>query len=111
MGEDTKNKKVALPLPGGDILCLEEKPDGSLKPQSTGHLENLEHGKPINGDVIELKRRWGTPLYDLKTVIKNPTLEATRSSGPPQVTEAYREGWDRIFGSNSNISGKDELVN
>lgn len=83
-------------------------------PVETGVLRPLQEGKPIEGEVVSLKRRRDLPLvYDVKT-----ELEAARTAGedgqaraddggeelragegPAQVaTSAYRRGWEAIWG-------------
>lgn len=70
-----------------------------------GALREVEEGKPLHGELVKLSRRAEHPLlFDVNVLLKNedatPKLEGR--SGPAQVaTEAYREGWEIIFGHES----------
>jgi hypothetical protein len=80
-------------------------------PIETGLLQPLREGKSIDGEVVSLRRRRDMPfLFDVKTELADPraatpapeseprAVEA-RNDGPSQVaTDAYRKGWDAIFG-------------
>lgn len=45
-------------------------------------------------EIIKLKKRKGTPFRDVEVL-----QEGTGHKGPARVaTQAYRDGWDRIFG-------------
>ncbi len=58
-------------------------------------LSKAEQGKPIHGNLVKLSPREEPHLYDVETLHEAPR---TDRAGPPQVaTEAYREGWDRLF--------------
>jgi hypothetical protein len=75
-------------------------------PVEAGLLQPLVEGRPINGEVISMRRRGDLPfLFDVKTeVAATATSEPDTSSqhGPSQVaTESYRRGWDAIWGSTS----------
>jgi hypothetical protein len=82
-------------------------------PVEAGLLQPLVEGRPINGEVISMRRRGDLPfLFDIKTeVTATGASEAdTTSDGPPQAanhgpsqvaTESYRRGWDAIWGSTS----------
>lgn len=82
---------------------------------SAGILSSLEHGAPIHGEVLRLSPREETPgLCDVEVVhaTESAASRATDdvSSGPAQVaTEAYRAGWDSIWGGRP--STKAELPN
>lgn len=69
----------------------------------------VEPERPLMGDLVRLKPRPGIPvLCDVETLYEfrpsSPTDEEATSrspghSGPARVTsDAYRRGWDRIFG-------------
>lgn len=74
-------------------------------------LAPVEHGKPLTGEMIRLKEREGSPvLWDVETVYA-PTADVERR-GPAQVaTDAYRDGWDRIFGGDAGAQSppRDQL--
>lgn len=60
-------------------------------------LRPLKEGQPINSaEVVKLKQRAETPLFDVETVFKP---EPAPSSGPAMANSAeYRKNWDAIFG-------------
>lgn len=60
-----------------------------------GAIRPAEEGKPIQGELVSLKQRAGTPLFDVEVQYAPPRPHA----GPARVaTDAYRSGWDAIFG-------------
>lgn len=65
-----------------------------------GELRTLQEGRPITGEVLTLAPRKDNPrVLDVKDSYSPP---ATRhaSKGPAKVaTDAYRDGWDEVFGS------------
>jgi len=56
-------------------------------------------GKPIEGEVVSLTQRPEAPLlFDVKSELPDPRARATED-GPAQVaTDAYRKGWDAVWG-------------
>ena len=77
-------------------------------PVEAGLLQPLVEGRPINGEVISMRRRGDMPfLFDVKTEVAapagtEPSEPSTTSHGPSQVaTESYRKGWDAIWGADS----------
>lgn len=69
---------------------------------SLGELRPLVHGKalPNDGEIVKLTRREGAPenVCDVETAVE--LGDGAKSSGPARVaTDAYRDGWDRIFAS------------
>jgi len=79
------------PAPGGGVHVLRHKSDHSLE---TGVLKPLEDGKPIYGEIVQMRPRENGLGYDVL-----PLEEADPSSGPAMVNNrAYRDGWDTIFG-------------
>jgi hypothetical protein len=60
-------------------------------------------GMPLDGDLVRLKPRESFPMVcDVETLLELPA-EARQDrgtrQGPPQVTtEAYRRGWEAVFG-------------
>ena len=87
---------------GGGHRVMRLRPDGP----SVGEIRPLQEGRPIHGEVVQLKPRQDAPwIYDVDTTLPSPTttpqaaLPLTPRHGPPQVaTPTYRENWDRIFG-------------
>ena len=70
-----------------------------------GELRALEEGRPIVGEVVTLAPRKDNPrVCDVKDSFHAPGAAAGPAlalahKGPAKVaTEAYREGWDEIFG-------------
>jgi hypothetical protein len=72
-----------------------------------GVVQPVEEGKPIHGELIQLRQRADSPLCDV-TVCYSPQLEAApegtvSSAGeerghPAQVASAdYRRNWDTIW--------------
>lgn len=61
-----------------------------------GAIRPVEEGKPLQGELVSLRPREGTPLYDVEVQYAPPRAHA----GPARVsTDAYRSGWDAIFGA------------
>ena len=67
----------------------------------TGELRALQEGRPITGEIVTLAPRKDNPrVCDVKDSYTPPASAAHK--GPPNVTtEAYREGWDEVFGANA----------
>ncbi len=70
-----------------------------------GELRALEEGRPIVGEVVTLSPRKDNPrVCDVKDSYRAPSPGGTTAlslahKGPAKVaTEAYRDGWDEIFG-------------
>jgi hypothetical protein len=70
-----------------------------------GELRALEEGRPIVGEVVTLAPRKDNPrVCDVKDSYRPPSTASTTAlavthKGPAKVsTEAYRDGWDEIFG-------------
>lgn len=60
-----------------------------------GAIRPVEEGRPIQGELVSLKPRDGTPLFDVEVQYAPPRS----SAGPARVSsDAYRSGWDAIFG-------------
>ena len=62
-----------------------------------GELRALEEGRPIVGEVVTLAPRKDNPrVWDVKDSFRAP---GSAGKGPAKVaTEAYRDGWDEVFG-------------
>lgn len=83
----------------GLVMPLEVTSQGSLKGLYIGEdgvaikqYNVIPEGCPIVGDVSILTASSGSPLLREETI-------HTGRSGPAKVnSDAYREGWDRIFG-------------
>ena len=97
------------PVAGDDAYSVLRKRGESVE---LGALRGIEEGKPIHGELVRLNRRAEHPLLFDVDVLHDarPKVEArpqpTKLSGPPQVaTEAYREGWELIFGEGQGGDG------
>jgi hypothetical protein len=87
---------------GAGLLVLRERKD-HLEP---GALRPLAPGRPIHGEVVQVRRHPEHPLLlEAQTVLSKPdpgpgpqpTSEPARK-GPAQVaTDRYRDNWDRIW--------------
>jgi len=64
-----------------------------------GTLRHLEEGKPIHGELVRLRPRPDSPLFDIET---DPSGSEEPRNGPAKVaTAAYRQGWDSIWSEKS----------
>jgi hypothetical protein len=65
---------------------------------SVGEVRALEEGKPITGEVVKL-----TPVQERVCSVETlyaPPQESRSTNKPAQVANnAYRKGWDAIFGA------------
>lgn len=63
-----------------------------------GVLVPLQDGVTPMGDIVSLKPdKDHSPYYRVEVIAESPF---GRHPGPAQVsTEAYRQGWDRVFGT------------
>jgi hypothetical protein len=68
----------------------------------TGELRAIKEGQPITGEIVTLEPRKDNPrVCDVTDSFKPPpgTSLALAHKGPANVaTDAYREGWDEVFG-------------
>ena len=89
------------------VLIVDQQEDGRLRGirkqgelLSVAEFAPVAEGAPLNGEVLALKPRQEVPgLCDVEVVYRP---EGEGSSGPPKVaSDAYRGGWDRIFGGGS----------
>lgn len=88
------------------------RPEGA----SLGELRPLQEGRPIHGEVLQLKPRQDAPwVCDVDVTLpapapreasSPPALPAPSRHGPAQVaTPTYRDNWDRIFTSKKSPDG------
>lgn len=82
---------------GGDGARVLRMRKGSLE---LGELRAMREGRPIHGEIVRLRQRAEHErLFDVEVLVPAPERPERLAKGPPQVaTNAYREGWDRIFG-------------
>lgn len=67
-----------------------------------GEIRPVKDGEPIFGDMVRLDRKGDSNVYGVETLLENPMKPEPPRGGkrPPMVSsEAYREGWERVFGS------------
>ncbi len=89
-------------------LVLGELPDkkslailrqrGEDAPVEAGIVRSLREGEPITGELVSLKpTAEGSPLCDVEVHLDRSQIT---HKGPARVaTQAYRKGWDDVFGS------------
>ncbi len=77
-----------------------------------GLVRAAEPGRPVMGDLVRLRPRPEFPiLCDVETVYEFQRTPPGNEEAPPErgrghrgparvVTDAYRRGWERIFGRN-----------
>jgi hypothetical protein len=93
MGKDKKDMLTMGPeLEDGRYPYIRERPDGTM---STGLVgPPCADGQPM-GDALFLKHDEG-PVFE----VVHEHHGAKKAKGPVKVTtDAYRSGWDGIFGS------------
>jgi hypothetical protein len=114
---DPPGRDVALiggPTERGDGMQIVRLREGQVE---VGEIRSAQEGKPILGESVRLHARADHPrLFDVEVVARGPlagkprddaaeTATTTSSGekaakGPAKVaTEAYRTGWDAIFGA------------
>ncbi len=125
----TKNSKKQANQAGENVaLICGASEDGSqialLRKRNdrveAGIARKLEEGKPIHGEVVQLRPRENSLLCDVETVYQSPEAPETtpsaaspRSGGehrghPAQVaSDTYRSGWDAIWSRTS----REKLLN
>jgi hypothetical protein len=93
---DDATRKVVLPLAHnekGDFRGLVLDKSGIRATEFT----RIPDGAPIMGEFVAISPREGSPLLDAEYVKASGTPQ--RRAGPAMVaSDAYREGYDRIFG-------------
>ncbi|MBS2019746.1 MAG: hypothetical protein JST00_43185 [Deltaproteobacteria bacterium] len=73
-----------------------------------GELRALQEGRPISGEVVTLEPRKENPrVCDVRSSYVPPSHASTTTGaphkGPARVSsQAYRDGWDEIFGQKPN---------
>ena len=118
-GRDTKQDVVLLhgPSESGEGIRVLRKRDEAIE---LGELRPMREGQPIHGDVVRLTpREEHALLFDCEVVVpaqkpKEPSPPAAppepkraAHKGPPRVTtDAYRGGWEAIFGARRPGSGE-----
>jgi hypothetical protein len=92
----------------GNGACVLRARPGRLE---AGEVRALESGRPLlpGGQVVQLSPRSAAPnLYDVKVEYEVPGARQGNeapTSGPAQVaTRAYRDSWERTFGSRRSMA-------
>jgi hypothetical protein len=104
--KDSKDFDVVLvhgKTPDGEGACVLRARPGRLE---AGEVRPLREGRPVHGggQILQLAPRPGSYLYDVKAQYDVPSVGAAQPeaahAGPAQVaTSAYRESWERTFGT------------
>lgn len=71
-----------------------------------GELRAAKDGQPIHGELVRLEQRPESDrLYDVEVLAEGPKPPAVGPrKGPAKVAnEAYRDGWDQIFGKSPKL--------
>ncbi len=112
--DSARIESVASP-PGDIALVVGKDADGlhilrrrsQEAPLEAGLLRPLREGKPIVGELISLTQRQDLPMvFDVKSELpatagtpEPSPVERLAVEGPAQVaSEAYRKGWDAVWG-------------
>ncbi|MBL8741844.1 MAG: hypothetical protein JNK04_12140 [Myxococcales bacterium] len=72
----------------------------------TGELRAAKEGQPVHGELVRLEQRpEHERLYDVEVLAEAPKRPAAPArKGPAKVaSEAYRDGWDQIFGKSPKL--------
>ena len=98
--------------PSPDVVLIHDiEPDGGglrvLRYRENrleaGAVRPLQHGKPIQGELVRLRPRSNLPILcdvevELPAAPPSKSADAAKKKGPAQVaTKRYRENWDRIW--------------
>jgi hypothetical protein len=116
-GRDPERKEDVVllhsPTENGDGIRVIRKRDETLE---LGELRPMREGQPIHGDVVKLtQREEHALLFDCEVLVPSakpqepapPAPKQLPHKGPPRVTsDAYRGGWDAIFGGRRSGSGE-----
>ena len=73
---------------------------------SVGQLREVREGQPLYGDLVKLsQRKEHERLYDVEVLAEGRRAPPPPSrKGPPKVaSDAYREGWDAVFGDSKHL--------
>ena len=80
---------------GAEVLRFR---DGRVE---AGELRAIREGQPLHGELVQLRSRpEHERLFEVDVLVEGPkqTAAPTRK-GPAKIsTDAYRSGWDAIFG-------------
>ena len=81
------------------VAVLRQRAEGA--PIEAGIVRPTREGEPIVGELVTLKpTSEGSPLCDVEVHVEAPSHANARAKGPARVaSNAYRSGWDEIFGA------------
>ncbi len=94
---------VGEPKEGGAVDVVRLRQDRI----EAGELRPVEDGKPLYGELVKLSPRGEHPrLFDVDVLAAAPQRQSDAAErghrGPALVnSEAFREGWENVFGSRS----------
>lgn len=80
---------------GAEVLRFR---DGRVE---TGELHAIREGQPLHGELVQLRPRpEHERLFEVEVLVEGPKPATTQTrKGPAKIsTDAYRSGWDAIFG-------------
>lgn len=113
---DVKEDMVLLhsPTESGDGIRVVRKREDAIE---IGELRPMREGQPIHGEVVRLtQREEHALLFDCEVVVPSPEPKEPAEpaepkqlshKGPARVTtDAYRGGWDLIFGQKHKGPGE-----
>lgn len=98
--------KVGPEMGNGMRPYIRHKSDCSME---TGWVKPHADGEPIGyaDGLIELQGREGDDVFNVRTLYEReraPQDVAGQKSGPAMVSNnAFRSGWDRIFGNKTTV--------
>lgn len=84
---------------GGDGFAVLRRREDRVE---LGAIRELREGRPIDGgELVRLRPRpEHGRLFDVEVLAELPRAAGAAAGGPPQVAnDAYRAGWDAIFGA------------
>lgn len=106
MSNDNEHGHDGCPFGGRDVViagpttqsgqaCVRHKSDHTVE---LGEMRPVAEGRPLFGELVRISG--DGPAYDVESVYDTASGESEASGkGPAKVTtEAYRRGWDAIFG-------------
>lgn len=98
--------KVGPDLGNGVRPYIRHKADCSME---TGWVKPHADGEPVGyaDGLVQLEGRKGDDVFNVRTLYERPRQPgdvAGDKNGPAMVSSpAYRDGWDRIFGSKAAV--------
>ncbi len=116
-GDDSPGSQPPKPKPAADVVLVRGPSDDGVGVEilrlrneklEAGQLRPAAPGKPIVGELVRLERRpEHEALFDVEVLHRAdpPSEAAAARKGPAKVSSnAYREGWDHVFGSKGPLN-------